>query len=102
MAGIKTATEIISKTPDEVIIRDIDFDNDDLATGETLSTIDSAVVSPSETGGLSVDSKTVSARLAQLTLSAGIADTLYTILVTVTTNENQELQARVKVRVEEA
>lgn len=100
MAGIKTASEVIYKAPDEVIIRDVDFDNDDLATGETLSSVDSAVVTPADE--LTVDSSAVSGRLAQLTLSAGTADTLYTILVTVTTSESQELQGRVKVRVEEA
>lgn len=100
MSGIRTITTVLTKAPDEALIRNIDFSDAGLATGETLSSIDgSGAVSPS---GLTIDSESVSGTDLQVTLSAGTAGVLYTVTHLVVTSTGQKINSLFKVAVEAA
>jgi len=89
-AGIKHCGTI-TKTPIEV--KDIHFDyaGDDLATGETMSSVDSSSVDP--VGELVIDSTATSGTIVQATVSAGVSGSDYTVTVLGVTSNGQKLQA---------
>lgn len=98
MAGIRTAVEVVRKTPEEVVIKNMDFSGVDLATGETVVSIDSTEIDPS--GEMVIDQATRQGNLVQVTLSGGLEGRTYEVKVMVTTSEGQELEGvgRVSVR----
>ena len=86
--GIRTAREVITKVPAEVIRRDVDF-GDLLFSGESLSTVGSSSVTPS--GELAIDSTSISGSTVQVTLSAGVSGKRYKVFLQVTTSASQTL-----------
>lgn len=97
--GIKTAPEVLNKTPDEIRVVNFEFASSDLATGETITAIFSVTISPSGAGHLNKDSQSVSGTVAQLVLSAGVLNQTYDVDVEVTTSAGQKLQACGKMKV---
>jgi hypothetical protein len=94
---INTTPEVLLKTPGEVRKIDIDYtDHPDLASGETIDSIQSSGVTPS---GLTIDGTAVSTPIAQVTLSAGTAGIEYTLTVLVNTSDGQKLESVVMVEV---
>lgn len=87
--GIRTASTVSKKTPDEVVLRDIDFSSE-MSTSETISSVVSTTVSPA--GELAVDSTAISSQVVQLTLSGGEAGSDYSITVQVSTSASQTLE----------
>lgn len=99
--GIKTAAEILTKTPTEIVLRDVDFtEGDDLGTGETITGMPAFTIVPG--GGdphLEKESHVFSGGKVQLKLRKGVVNTRYTIDLTVTTSAGQTLQACVRLDV---
>lgn len=105
--GIRTDTTsgpnsdgILSKTPDEVVIKTVEFSGL-LDTGETVSAVASTTVTRQDGtaidgSDLTVDSSAASGTKAQLTLSAGRVDIDYNIVVRVTTSNSQTLEGKVR------
>ncbi len=101
--GIRLATGIAKKTPDEVLKITLTY-ADKLATGETLASVSTSSVIDYDNAGLTIDSVVVSGALAQVTLSAGsaVGDNLHIVLVRVITTDSQTLDGAVQVLVSEA
>jgi len=109
--GIKTdvtsgpnSDGILAKTPSEVVIKQVEFAGDDLADGETISSVDDVTITRGDgeaIGGsdLALDSSSASGTKVQLTLSGGVLGEGYVILITVTTSESQTLQGKVRMTV---
>lgn len=95
MAGIKMAKELLSKTPEEVVFRDMDFSQDGLAASETITAIPTVTIT--RTDGqpvipgtdLTKDSQTFSGQKVQFYFSKGVVNITYEVHVTVTTSLNQ-------------
>jgi hypothetical protein len=113
--GIKTdktsgphADGILSKTPAEVVIKNVDFAGTDLATGEELLTIESVAIARDDGEAvvpgtdLTLDGSAISGTKAQLTLSKGVLGVGYQVLVTVTTDNGQTLQGLVRMTIRAA
>jgi hypothetical protein len=95
--GVKRSFKILQKTPDETRKIVLDWTgNDDLASGETLASVDTPTVSPS---GLTASGEAVSDAQAQVTLSGGTANTDYAVTLSCTTTESQILEGEVLVHV---
>lgn len=96
MAGdIRTATAVVDKAPGEVLTRTMGFGsgtvtwtipNITLASGESIASIVSTIVNLTGGSDLVVDSSSFSGTTVTLTVSGGVANTLYEITVTVTTD----------------
>lgn len=104
MAGIKSAKELLKKTPDEVVIRDFEFAGDDLASGETIASIMSVTITRIDgqaMGGsdLTKDSQAFSGTRVQLILSKGILNVTYEVHIKVTTSAGQTLEACGKMQI---
>lgn len=98
-AGIRISPEVIVKTPEEVLKKPMSFAGNDLATGETIVSVDSVVVSP--TGQL-VALTAVQGTDVILTLSAGLAGVDYIVVLLVTTSAGQKLHQVGRIRVDNA
>jgi len=98
MPGVKRASEILQMTADEVRIVEYDWsDNNDLATGETFSSIAVPTVSP--VGSLAAINQAVSGTAATVTVQGGTDYQDYTVNVIVTTNTGQKLEGEILVKV---
>lgn len=103
--GVKTAREIFFKTPEEQVIKGFDFNNDDLADGETITTVNTTTVTfedtdPSDPNDLIVNSTSVvGGTTVQCELRKGIAGRTYAVKVRVTTSLAQILEAVGRIRV---
>lgn len=95
--GIKKAKELLKKTPAEIVVRDFDFANDDVATGEAIATIASLVITRLDGQAvvpgtdLTKDSQSFSGMRAQFIFSKGVLNVKYHVQVTVTTSAGQTL-----------
>ena len=97
--GIKRSGQILQKTPDETRSVILDWTgNPDIASGETLASVDTPTVSPS---GLTASGEAVSGTEAQVTVSGGTANTDYAVTLTCTTSASQILVGEVLVEVRE-
>lgn len=92
--------EILDKQPSESDLFDIDF-APKLATGDTVDTIVSTVVSPVTVPVLTVAGGVISSPKVQHRISAGLDGTLYKITEIVTTTNGNTLETDVFLRVEE-
>lgn len=84
------APEIIVKHPEST--RKVNFDlseSDELATGETLSSVSETEVTPA--GELSVDNAAISGLLVQVTLAGGVAGKEYHVQLKIPTSLGQTL-----------
>ena len=95
--GIKSAPQVLAKTPAEVVIKDFEFSGGDLATGETLTAIASVTITPA--AELTSSNHVVSGTRAQVTLSGGNDGIDYDVLVKVTTSLAQTLEGCGKMQV---
>ena len=93
--AIKEANEILEITPNETRVIDFDWsDNNDLATGETISSADSCSISPA--GSLADSNLGTNGDYAiQVTLSGGTAETDYVVTVLGTTSNSQVIEGKV-------
>jgi hypothetical protein len=111
--GIRTDTTsgpnsdgIHQKTPDEVLIKQIDFSGL-MESGEAISAVNSVTITrdDGETPGasdLTEDSHAFADQAVQVTLSAGVLGVGYYILANVDTDAGQTLDGRVRMVVRSA
>lgn len=94
--GIRVAEGFHEKTPTEVTSFSITFASG-LASGEGVSSVISTTVIVDGTAGLTIDSTQVVSPLVNVTVSGGVAGSIYFVVVEILTNLGQELEGAVKV-----
>jgi hypothetical protein len=101
--GIKTAREILGKTPDETARKAFDFAGDDLSVGEVISTVNSTSATPTgDANDLIVSGGAITgATTINVTLTKGRVGFTYAVHVKITTNFGQVLEACGRIRIGE-
>lgn len=95
--GVKTASEIFLKTPEEEVKKNFDFSGDDLATGEVLSSVNSVTVDPP--GELVATSPQITGNKVEVLITAGLDGKQYKVHCKVTTSLGQILEGCGRVKV---
>ena len=95
------APEIILKAPAETKICEMDFTADIVAAGTTITGITSVTITPGTqaTPDLFETATAQSGKIAQVTLSEGLVDVDYEVVLLITTSDAQVLQGRGIMRV---
>lgn len=99
--GLRLADGVHNHTPNEVTSFSMTFANL-LGDGESVSSVSSTTVLDEGSPGLTVDSTQVSTPLVVVTVSGGVANENYFVVVKVLTNLGQTLEGAVQVYVDDA
>jgi hypothetical protein len=100
--GIRTAKEVLIKTPYETVTRIFEFNSEEFDTNERITNISHIGITPTGEGHLTKIKEAIQERKVILVLEAGLLNTTYNIDVQVLTNKGQVLEALGQMRVEEA
>ena len=98
MAELKLAPEIVEMAIGEERIVNFSFaGSEDLATGETISSIATPDVTPVTDPVLTVADNGVSGTTAQVKISGGVAGTKYIVRILATSSSSQKIVGRGRV-----
>lgn len=90
--GVRLAPEILSKTPDEILIKHMEFSGADLEGAEEIESILEQTVTPTgEVDDLEIDDVTFDGTAVQMEISKGRNHVSYEIHIKVRTSRGQEI-----------